>query len=85
MIDFADRKSKVDLMDYQIRMINEYRYVKDKAERLHNLLIKYDAGTLEFGLNCPVGLLRGQETHMNDYLRILEIRAEIEGIGIENL
>ena len=71
--------------DYKERMIEEYKFIKDKAEKLHSMCVKFDASTLDFELKCPIGLLRNQESIMRDYLRILEVRAEIEGIGIENL
>ena len=34
--------------DYKLRMINEYKELKGKYDRLHRMLVKYDAGKLDF-------------------------------------
>lgn len=44
------------------------------------MIVKYDAGTLDFKPTCPIDLLRRQKATMGEYLNILEIRAEIENI-----
>lgn len=64
------------------RMINEYREVKDRYEKLHKMLVKYDAGKLEFTPSCPIDLLREQASVMGRYLYILEERAYIEDIEL---
>ena len=69
--------------DYKERMIEEYKFVKEKYDKLHKMLIKQKAGTLGFELTCPVELLQDQMNVMSQYLYILEIRAELEGIGDE--
>lgn len=67
---------------YKERMVEEYRQTKDRYDKLHKMLVKYDAGTLDFTLTCPVELLRKQAYHMGNYLNVLEIRAEIEGVAL---
>lgn len=69
--------------DYKIRMIEEYYDLKDKHGKLHKMLVKADAGTMDFTPTCPIGLLREQEDVMCRYLRILEVRAEIEKIDFD--
>ena len=69
--------------DYKIRMINEYKELKEKYQKLHKMLVKHDAGNLGFTLSCPVELLRNQASVMGEYLYILEERAEIEGIDLD--
>ena len=52
------------------------------------MIVKYDAGTLDFKPTCSIDLLRRQKAIMGEYLNILEIRAEIEnirGLDDENL
>jgi len=66
--------------DYKLRMIAEYKDLKYRYNKLYKILIKYEAGTLDFNLNCPDVLLYDQLDIMNKYIRILEIRAEIEDI-----
>lgn len=68
--------------DYKVRMANEYKELKERYEKLHKLLVKHDADTLEFDLNCPVSLLREQETVMYRYLFLLEVRAQFEGVDL---
>jgi hypothetical protein len=67
---------------YKARLHNEYWDVKTKYEKLHRMLVKQEAGTLEFTLNCPVDLLKEQQYHMGMYLHCLEVRAEIEGVEL---
>lgn len=69
-------------MDYKERMRNEYIELKDKYDKLHRMLVKYDAGKLDFALNCPIELLREQAATMGKYLYILETRALIEGVEL---
>ena len=78
-------KDTVDLMqsdDYKDRFRAEYYQTKIRYERLHNILIKYKADTLPFDLKCPIQMLIDQSYYMSQYLRILEIRAEIEKIDL---
>lgn len=68
--------------DYKLRMIAEYWQVKDRYDKLHRMIVKHDAGTLDFELKCPIGLLREQASHMGQYLYTLEVRAEMEGADL---
>lgn len=68
--------------DYKQRMVNEYHELKEKYTKLHRMLIKYEAGTLDFELTCPIELLEHQASVMGEYLRVLEVRAEMEGIKL---
>lgn len=71
-------------MDYKTRMINEYNELKDKYNKLHKIIIKYEAKTLDFKPACSIELLKEQACYMGNYLRVLEIRAEVEKIDLEN-
>ena len=65
-------KGKVDVMeDYKLRMINEYKNLEEKYNKLHKMLVKYDAGKLDFTPTCPIDLLRKQASFMGQYLLIL--------------
>ena len=68
--------------DYKKRLIDEYVELKKKYQKLHKMLVKYDAGFLEFTPNCPIHLLRRQKAVMGEYLNVLEIRAITENIGL---
>ncbi len=32
---------------YQVRMANEYKELKERYQKLHRMIIKYEAGTLD--------------------------------------
>lgn len=68
--------------DYKFRMINEYRELKGKYDKLHRMLVKYDAGKLDFTPTCSIDLLRKQVNIMGQYLYVLETRAVIEGVNL---
>lgn len=67
---------------WQERMKREYRETKERYEKLHRAVTKYEAGTLNFTQKCSIDLLKQQKRHMGEYLHDLEIRAEIEGVDL---
>ena len=69
-------------MDYKERMRHEYIELKDKYDKLHRMLVKYDAGKLDFTPSCPIELLREQAATMGKYLYILETRALMAGVEL---
>lgn len=70
--------------DYKDRFKAEFLQTKLRYKKLHRMTVKYDAGTLEFTPTCPIDLLKKQKMAMGLYLNSLEIRAEIEGIKLED-
>lgn len=78
-------KDTIEMMnsdDYKERFRAEYHQTKIRRDKLHNVLIKNEAGVLNFGLACNPYLLKKQEAAMDEYLRQLEIRAAIEKIEL---
>ena len=76
----------IDLMnspEYRDRMKAEYLQTKIRRDALHEMCVKYEAGTLKFEPTCSLDLLKKQETIMSQYLYLLEIRASLEGICLE--
>lgn len=71
-----------DTNNYKQRFINEYVELKDKYIKLHKMLVKYDAGKLEFTPTCPIDMLRKQKSLMGQYLNVLEVRAMIEDVEL---
>lgn len=67
---------------YKERMKEEYQQLKERYKKLHKMIIKYEAGTLEFIPTCSIDLLKEQAKIMEKYLHILEVRAEIENIEL---
>jgi hypothetical protein len=68
--------------DYKDRFRAEYWQTKIRYTKLHNMLVKADAGTLEFTPTCSLELLRKQKAAMGQYLYSLEVRAVVEGITL---
>ena len=80
-----DLKDTVELMnssDYKDRFKAEYWQTKIRYEKLRKMLIKWDAGTLDFEPTCSKQILLGQERYMREYILSLETRAEIEGVAL---
>lgn len=80
-----DLKDTVDLMnsdDFKDRFKAEYYQTKIRYDKLHTMIVKYEAGTLSFTPNCSLELLKHQASMMGQYLYDLEVRAEIEKIEL---
>lgn len=78
-------KDTIELMesnDYKERFKAEYYQTKIRYDKLHKMLVKYEARTLEFEPICPIEILQEQINFMGRYLHTLEIRAEIEKIEL---
>ena len=71
--------------DYKARFVGEYVELKIRYNKLHRMLIKYEAGTLGFEPTCDISILEDQAYHMGNYLKQLEIRAEIEKITLPRI
>ena len=73
--------------DYKDRFIAEYHQTKIRYEKLKKFNTKIEAAnimsTKEPTHDCPLHLLREQQRAMGEYLHILELRAEIEGVDLE--
>lgn len=69
--------------EYKIRFIKEYLELKHRIFKLENLLRKFDLGILEFEPKCPIEILKAQFYTMQQYLTLLEIRAQIEHIDLD--
>lgn len=78
-------KDTIDLMtsaNYKDRFKAEYWQTKIRYEKLHVMLVKYEAKTLDFEPTCPIELLKDQAKYMGMYLYQLEVRAQIENIDL---
>lgn len=71
-----------NMEDYKVRFVKEYKELKERYGKLHKMIVKAEAGTLDFEPDCPLDLLKQQAKAMGEYLHILEIRAEIEKVNI---
>ena len=77
--------SYVNGADYKTRAIGEYWFVKDKYEKLHKMIIRREAGKLDFTPNCPMEQWKNQAAAMGQYLYQLEIKAVIEDIDFDDI
>lgn len=68
--------------DYKDRFKAEYYQTKIRYDKLHKMIIKYDANTLDFEPKCSIEILKKQASYMGNYLYMLEVRSEIEGINL---
>lgn len=82
-MELKDTVSFMNSENYNDRFKAEYFQTKIRYDKLHKMLVKRAAGTLDFDPKCSVALLTEQKRYMGEYLRVLETRAEIEGISLE--
>ena len=81
-LDLLDTIGMMASADYKERFKAEYYQTKIRYMKLHQMCIKYEAGTLDFKPTCSLELLKEQKAAMGRYLGVLEVRAEIEGIKL---
>lgn len=80
---YTDLAETVDIMnssDYRVRLVAEYVQTKIRYEKLHNLIVKYDANKLDFEPMCPIDILRQQKQTMGQYLYSLQVRMLMEDV-----
>lgn len=85
MHKMKELKDTIEMMtsaDYKERFKAEYWQTKIRYEKLHKMCVQYDAGTLSFTPTCSIMVLKEQKSYMGRYLNMLEIRAEIENIDL---
>lgn len=68
--------------NYKERFKAEYWQLKIRYEKLKTMCEKWDNGELDFEPTCYRTVYGSQLIAMCDYLRTLELRAEIEGIEL---
>ncbi len=81
-----DLSETIEMMlsdDYKERFKAEYWQTKIRYERLHKMVVNYEAGKLNFSPNCTLELLKSQKSAMGSYLYNLEVRAAIEDIKLD--
>ena len=67
---------------YQVRYMKEYDDLCTRYMKLNSIISKYDKGTLDFELNCPIEVLREQAEIMFKYIEILWLRSEYEKVDL---
>ena len=82
MLDFKDTVYLMLSDDFKERFKGEYWQTKIRYDKLHKMVVKYEAGKLDFEPKCSLELLKQQKAAMGQYLYALEVRAAIEGIEL---
>ena len=82
---FSEILQYIDGETYRERTIGEYWFVKTKYERLHKMIIKREAGKLDFTPNCSMEQWEMQAKAMGEYLYQLELKAAIEEIDLDDI
>lgn len=81
-MELMDTVRLMESTDYKDRFKAEYWQVRIRLERLRKMIAKYQAGTLGFTPACSLELLKEQVEPMQNYLDVLEVRAQIEEIEL---
>lgn len=79
-------KDTIKLMNsenYQDRFKAEYLQVKIRYDKLKTMVNQWDKGELNFEPTCPRIAYDIQLKYMEDYINILEARADIENINLK--
>lgn len=71
-------------IDYKDRFVAEYQQLRIRYDKLSEMVSKYISGKLDFEPRCSIDVLKKQLVVMEEYLDVLQIRAEIEGITLTN-
>lgn len=71
--------------NYKERFAAEYYQLVIRYKKLKKMLDSWDSGTLDFVPSCPRSIYNMQIKAMTDYIAVLEARAAIEGIALEQL
>lgn len=77
-----DTVGLMESSDYKDRFKGEYWQTKIRYDKLHKMVVKYEAKTLDFTPTTPLDILKKQLSYMGMYLYTLEIRAQLEGIEL---
>ena len=64
VLDLDDTCKMMSSPDYKERFVAEYKQTKIRYEKLHKMIVKYEAGTLDFTPTCPIELLKEQASYM---------------------
>lgn len=77
-----DTVALMESSDYKDRFKGEYWQTKIRYDKLHKMVVKYEANTLDFTPTTPLDILKKQLSYMGMYLYTLELRAQLEGIEL---
>lgn len=83
-MELKDTAIMMSSTDYKERFRAEYCQVGIRLQKLKTMLHNWDNGNISFTPTCPRSIYGLQVRAMTDYLTILEARAVMEGIKLED-
>ena len=84
-MDLIDTIEMMGSSDYKERFKAEYAQLVIRYYGLKNMLEKWDNGNLEFKPTCPRSTYNLQIKAMTDYIAVLEARAVMENVDLEDV
>lgn len=82
MMELKDTIPLMTSADYKERFAAEYRQLAIRWAKLNKMVTALELGKLDFEPECSAEILKCQLMAMREYMRILEVRAGIEGIAL---
>ena len=82
-MELKDTALLMNSEDYKDRFKAEYYQTKIRFKKLNEIVVKYEADSLDFETSTPICILRNQLRSMGEYLHHLEVRAVIEKIDLK--
>ena len=78
-ITLSDTAQMMNSADWKERLKAEYWQLKIRYDKL------LDTGIWNNSTQCPLTLMQRQAMYMQSYLEVLEKRAEVEGVDLQNV
>ena len=83
--NLSDTVNMMSSADFKERFKAEYYQTKIRYDKLQKMVVQYEAGKLPFTPNCSLELLKAQKSAMEQYLYLLEVRAAIEDVNLDEV
>ena len=83
-MELSDTVEMMNSKDYKERFRAEYCQTVIRYGKLKNMLNRWDDGNLKFKATSPRSTYNKQIRAMTDYIAVLEARAVMEGIDLED-
>ena len=84
-MELADTAEMMMSKDYKERLRAEYCQVVIRYQKLKAMIEKWDNGELNFTPTCPRSTYNMQIKAMTDYIAVLEARAVMENVELQEV
>ena len=78
-------EKKIEYKDWKMNLLEEYTETKSRYNKLHDAIVKREAGILGFEPKETIDIWKRQASSMGQYLYTLEIRMVINGIKVPKM